>query len=240
MIIKNIVQRILGDPTLGMLDYYRFPERREAWGGPFNGQVRRQELFCALVEAIKPAAIVETGTYLGTTTEFMARFGVPTYSIEGHPRHFGFARARMLCQPHVRIQHGDSRAGLRSLFAGPLASLKGRSIFAYLDAHWNADLPLAEELEIIFNNCPSAVAMVDDFQVPGDAGYSYDDYGAGNALTASYVAPVAKACGLALFYPAAASAEESGKRRGCVVLARAAVHGTLLTALPLLHPAAAE
>jgi hypothetical protein len=31
------------------------------------------------------------------------------------------------------------------------------------------------------------VAMIDDFRVPGDEGYAYDDYGPGKALTADYL-----------------------------------------------------
>lgn len=62
------------------------------------------------------------------------------------------------------------------------------------------------------------VLLMDDFQVPGDVGYEYDDYGPGKALTVDYLAPVVRRHGLSVFFPKADSTEETGKKRGyCVV-----------------------
>jgi hypothetical protein len=114
---------------------------------------------------------------------------------------------------------------LKALFDGPLATPNDSPLFAYLDAHWNADLPLAEELEIIFSRRPEAVVMVDDFEVPGDVGYSYDDYGPNKALDADYIAPVVARHYLERFYPSTPSEAETGMKRGCVVLSKFEVHG---------------
>lgn len=219
-IVKSAIRSLLGESLSGMIEYYCFPARRASWGGPFNGQQRRCELFTILVEKVRPVAIVETGAYLGTTTEFMADSGVPIYSVESNRRFYGFARARLWRKRHVTIRLDDSREALRAFFAAPLTSPDG-SILAYLDAHWNEDLPLADELEIIFSNCAAAVAMIDDFEVPADPGFAYDDYGSGKALNAAYIAPAVAAHDLAIFYPAASSQEETGLRRGCVVLCKA-------------------
>lgn len=233
--VKDAVRNLLGDAVSGMIDYYRFPARKESWGGPFNGQARRRELFTALLENAKPVAIVETGSYLGATTEFMARTGIPVYSIEGNSRSYGFARARLWRKRHVTVRHGDSRAELKRLFEGPLSMLGWAPLFFYLDAHWNEELPLAEELNIIFSFCKAAVVMIDDFQVPGDDGYAYDDYGPGKALTAEYTAPLEKAHGLTILYPSTPSCEETGARRGCAVLYKTAAHHPRLQDLPLLR-----
>ena len=48
------------------------PQERNGFSGPFNGQRRRQELFTELVLELGITSIVETGTYLGVTTYFMA------------------------------------------------------------------------------------------------------------------------------------------------------------------------
>ena len=74
---------MLGPRALGVLDYYRFPDRGRAWGGPFNGQRFRQALFHEVIDAVAPAAILETGTYLGATTELLADNGLPIFTIEG-------------------------------------------------------------------------------------------------------------------------------------------------------------
>jgi hypothetical protein len=109
------------------------------------------------------------------------------------------------------------------------------TLFIYLDAHWGNDLPLAEELEIVFGACEGAIVMVDEFEVPFDAGYGFDDYGPGKALTAAYIEPAIVSHSLGTFYPSTPSASESGARRGCVVLAKYAIHGPTLSAFPLLR-----
>jgi hypothetical protein len=87
----------------------------------------------------------------------------------------------------------------------------------------------------VFSRCPGALVMADDFEVPHDPGYGYDDYGPGRALTRDYLTPVLETYRLSEFYPSTPSAHESGGRRGCVVLARADVHGNVLASLPLLR-----
>jgi hypothetical protein len=108
-------------------------------------------------------------------------------------------------------------------------------VFFYLDAHRGPNLPLAQELDIIFARCPAAIVMIDDFQVPGDTGYGHGVRG--KALTLDYIAPAVQAYGLAAFYPATPAVEESGWRRGCVILVRGAIHGGALASLNLLRPA---
>jgi hypothetical protein len=230
-IFKGSLRRLLGPRIVGYLDYYRFPERRGTWGGPFNGQEFRQALFQQLIQTVMPAAIVETGTYLGTTTELFAGTGLPVFTIEGHARNYGFARARLRRYRNVALCYGDSRTQLKRLFDGPLASFGNKNLFCYLDAHWNDDLPLAEELDIIFSRSQSVIVMIDDFQVPGDSGYSYDDYGPGKVLNSEYINPAVQCYGLALFLPATPSREETGARRGCAVLCREA----MLDAISLLR-----
>jgi hypothetical protein len=236
--------------TIGMIDYIRSPDRGAGWG-PFNGQTARQALFVDIIAKTQPHAIVETGTFLGATTELMSETGLPVFTIEAHPRNYGFASARFWRKRNVTLLHGDSRTGLRRLFDGALCPLSGLAVFFYLDAHWNDDLPLAEEIDIIFSRCPLAVVMIDDFEVPSDAGYGYDDYGPGKALVSDYIRPAISAHQLQVFYPstpsvadypstpmAAAGLAAPGRlRRGCAVLAKEAYHGPVLASLSLLRAA---
>jgi hypothetical protein len=231
---RSYLKSFLG-ALVGAIEYTRFPELRTAWGGPFNGQIGRQTLFQAVIANTAPVAILETGTYRGTTTEFMAEAGLPIYSVEGLARHYGFAWARLWRTRNVHLYHGDSREVLRQLFEGRLRSLDSLTVFAYLDAHWNADLPLREELEIIFNHCPAAVVMIDDFQVPNDPGYQYDDYGPGKSLIPAYIEPILTAYGLEAYYPSTPSSLETGAKCGCVVLGSKGIFGKLFCELPLLR-----
>jgi hypothetical protein len=224
------------ETTLGMIDYYRYPKRTAGWAdGPFNGQHNREDIFRAILSRLRPLAIIETGTHFGTTTEFLAEFGLPVYTVEGNRRIYAFARAKLRKWRNIHLVQGDSREVLRRWLGDSLRSVTGSTLFFYLDAHWGPDLPLAEELGIVFDQCPAAVVMVDDFQVPDDPGYGHDDYGPGKALTVDYIAPAVERYGLVAFYPARPASEESGARRGCVVLARRAVQGATLASLGLLR-----
>jgi len=235
--VKKVARRLLGERMAGSIDYYYHPERRSGFGGPFNSQAIRLRIFEAIIARAQPVAIIETGTHVGTTTEFMAGTGLPVYTIEGNPRFYGFARARLWWKANVKLRQGDSREQLRNLFEGQLAGLANARLFFYLDAHWNDDLPLAEEIDLIFSRSSNAVVMIDDFEVPDDPGFGYDYYGPGKALNAEYIAASAKTHSLAIFYPSASSQEETGRRRGCVVLCKTAVLGSELQAISLLRRA---
>ena len=93
-------------------------------------------------------------------------------------------------------------------------------LFIYLDAHWYEDLPLEEEIEIICSSFKDYVIMVDDFEVPGDRGYGYDDYGKSKSLTLKQFSRVFKRHDLVALFPSVPSSEESGYKRGCVVLVK--------------------
>lgn len=235
VLAKRIGRQIVSPSLLGYLDYYRFPNLSASWGGPFNGQRARQEIFNALLRAIPFDLIVETGTYRGTTTEYLATASdLPVLTVEADERLYGFARRRLRRYANVTVTHQDSRRFLEELLAAK--TLPAKTPLFYLDAHWGQDLPLFGELRTIFSHCPGPVIMIDDFQVPGDELYEYDDYGAGKALNGAYIEPLVEELGLARFFPATPACDESGLRRGCVVLARrGSPHREALAAMPCLR-----
>jgi hypothetical protein len=219
MSIRKFIKRALGDELLGALDYYRHPQKRNYCGGPFNGQVFRKKIFMELIQNIQFTAIVETGTYRGTTTDYLhCASRLPVYTVERNARCVGFAKARFLTNRNIKISYDDSRSFLQRVVAEPWC--RGQHVFFYLDAHWGADLPLAEELEIIFKSVDSASVMVDDFSVPGDDGYGFDGYGDGKVLNLGYLEQVRVQLQLAVFFPSERAEMESGSRRGCVILVR--------------------
>ena len=215
---SSVVNRVIDDVILGRLDYYRFPDRRASWGGAFNGQFFRRRMFEEIIAATAPAAIVETGTYRGTTTKFLAEAsGKPVFTVECLPRNYGFAKQNLQVVRNVTLTLGDSRSFLRRLIAED--RLPQGPIFFYLDAHWGEDLPIFEEIEVIFKHRPEAVVMIDDFQVPDDPGYGFDNYGVGKALTLSCLTRLTACFGLVHYFPNCPAEAESGMKRGCVVIA---------------------
>jgi predicted O-methyltransferase YrrM len=232
--VKGFVRGVLGETLTGILDYLAAPGARRTWEGPFNDQAFRQKIFEELITGIGFSAIVETGTFHGATTRYLsAASRMPVYSAELHQRFFAYARTRFLFRRAIHLVRSDARSFLHSIL-GARDFAAGR-IFFYLDAHWENDVPLREEIRIIFDGCPGAVVMVDDFKVPGDPGYAYDDYGDGMALTLEYLKPQIDSGGLAVFFPSAHSSMETGAKRGCVVLARAPDIVTLLRGMQTLR-----
>jgi hypothetical protein len=160
---------------------------------------------------------VETGTFRGTTTEFLLReSGVTVYTVEAAAHYYHFARLRFRGWRNLCLELGDSRAFLEKLARDP--AVPKSNVFFYLDSHWEDDLPLHREIELITGFWRGVVIMVDDFQVPGDAGYGYDTYGSGIRLCLEHLQPLSP-LGLTPFFPALPSEQETGRKRGCVVLA---------------------
>lgn len=221
------------DVLSGMFQYYRSPRKRDGWGGPLNNQQLRQAIFKELLEHFQFSAIVETGTYRGTTTDFFHKVSaLPVYTVEIQPRFYGFSAMRFWHDRDVVVRLNDSRAFLGELAAEP--TFRGQQLFFYLDAHWESDLPLAEEIDIIFRHWPDAVIMIDDFQVPFDDGYQYDDYGEDASLTPAYLdrkldLPVER------FFPSASSEAETGAKRGSIVLSYSAATTDRLKTLTTLR-----
>ena len=196
---------------------YRFDKSLGTeFGGPFNGQKFRQQIFNDLNREVGFKAIIETGTFRGVTTAFMAEnAAIPIYTVESEPRFFHYATRNLNRFKNVRVFNSDSRDFLEGLIKDE--SVPKNNVFFYLDAHWNEDLPLFEEVKLIGDNWNDVVIMIDDFEVPEDPDYKFDDYGSGKKLSLDYLGdPLLTNWGV--YFPSGRGADDSGIRRGCVVL----------------------
>jgi len=183
----------------------------------FNGQRFRKRIFGELICAIPFDAFVETGTWLGNTTAYMAQTGGrPVYSCEINPRFHALAKMRLAGLKGMELKLSDSRQFLEELGR---SSLSGKCIFFYLDAHWYEDQPLVQELDFIAGHWDQYVLMIDDFKVPDDPGYTYDEYPPGTAIDLTLVNSSVSKHNLSAFFPAAPAQEETSVPSGCVVLA---------------------
>jgi hypothetical protein len=187
-----------------------WPDFRE----PFNGQEVRRTVFEHLVAQFAPTAFIETGTFIGSTTRYLATFGLDTYTVEVHPGYQALARLALRSTDGVTLLCGDSAAGIRHLAEEGTV----RRPLAYLDAHWGPRVPLAEELDCLFGIWDEVLVVIDDFQVPADPGYGYDIY-AGVPLAAASIRLPGDA---RLAYPSAPALSETGARRGTAFVARGA------------------
>ena len=202
-------------PVAAAIDMLR-PTLAQGLGGPFNGQDRRVEAVRDIFARVRFGSIIETGTYRATTTVLLrALSAAPIATIEADSRYYHYARMRLF-RRHIRVIRGDSAKVLGDL-ADEAPWNRGPTFF-YLDAHWLDDLPLSTELEAVSSGWSDFAVLIDDFRVPGDVGYGYDDYGPGRSLELAILSPLA-GNQVAIYWPAAPSATETGARRGWVVLA---------------------
>jgi hypothetical protein len=121
----------------------------------------------------------------------------------------------------IHLYYGDSPAFLRDLADDKNVPKSG--VFFYLDAHVQDSsryhkAPLVEELDIVFSKWTDAVVMVDDFQVPGMA-YGFDDWGPGRTLNLECLHRL-KHLDLYAFFPAIDANQDTGAKRGWVVICR--------------------
>lgn len=130
---------------------------------------------------------VETGTYLGDTTNVLSKVAKMVYSIEPEPSLFAAARNKFATTANVEIINGISEA----VFPGLLPKLSGDICF-WLDGHYSAgvtyqgpqDTPIADELAIVAQNLGNfgkTVVMVDDIRcfdpsIPEYANYPTLDF----------------------------------------------------------------
>jgi hypothetical protein len=150
--------------------------------GPFDGQDHRQAILASIKRSYPFDLVIETGTFRGTTTQLLRTWTTaPIITIEVSGRYYEYSRRRSSGIAGIELIHGDSPTEIRRVAARPTHETTAR-VFAYLDAHWGLSLPTRWEILELLSSWESLCIVVDDFKVPGDPGYAYDDDGPGMAL----------------------------------------------------------
>lgn len=211
--IESVFKQYLGAISLGQNKLNVL----NGFGGPFNGQRLRLRIVNDIMEAVPFSAFVETGAYLGTTTEHFARMGLPVASCEAVLNNFVIAASRLCRYTNVDLHLADSRSFLKTI-KQTRPELYKRPLI-YLDAHWFDDLPLPDEINFISENIEEYLIIVDDFEV-ADSKYFFDVYSNGNELTFKYLFPKLNFDNdITLMVPRNASTEETGPRKGTLFVA---------------------
>lgn len=213
--VRDLLDRI-NDLETGIRVLVNSPAYHRDESTGFNGQSGRKRIFQDLVGKCEFSCLVETGTYLGDTTGYMAQTtGLPVHSCERNPSLFALARYRLKDVPRVSLSNMDSREFLLGLSAKP--EIVESTCFFYFDAHWGKDVPLNEEIAIVASRWERFIVMIDDFEVPGDAGYVHGNYG---TLRRIGLSKLRAAYDLGVYFPAMPSSAERPGAAGCVVLAK--------------------
>jgi hypothetical protein len=186
---------------------------------PFNGQARRLFCFSVISFLFKPTIGIETGTYYGTST-YLFR-GIPTlrktYSIESNSAFFKVSLARLerqVTDGNLTLINGDSKLEIANILAG--LDPETDRVIAYLDAHWEGDIPTTKEVMALLDWRGNWVAIIDDFEIPGPEGfgYGYDSYN-GKTVSTKIFNDLKD---FSILIPADGALMETGARRGTAYL----------------------
>jgi predicted O-methyltransferase YrrM len=227
------IHRIIADRLFPDFFAAREARRLVEPAAPLNGQGGRRAIVERIVRDCAIQQFIETGTFRGGTTRWFAQFGIPVYTVEANPRLARFAQIVLADMPLVQIAEMDSVAFLNRLSADP--AITAQTTLFYLDAHWERRLPLGDEIVIVTRYFPKAIMIVDDFQVPDDPDYTFDNFGPGKRLDLEYVRHTGVA-DLEIFFPALPGMEEDPPRRGCVVMTTDVPMAKILRSIDLLRP----
>lgn len=155
----------------------------------FHGDPFYQKIVPLIIEKYKATSFIETGTYLGHSSEFIAKLfpELPIYTTEVNDNFFELASKRLgkystitpIKQHTLDFLHhtiGNQNLGERPVF--------------FIDAHWEHDWPLIGELEFIKARYPNAILVIDDMKIPNQPHFPYDNYGGDKVCDLEHIAPV--------------------------------------------------
>lgn len=183
---------------------------------PMNGQKNRIRTCYYLARILKPTHAIETGTYIGTTTQYLTSMvSKKTFSIEINEKFLLTTSTRLKREFEsgtLELISGDSKVEIKRILEG-LDPTEDR-VLAYLDAHWLDYIPLREEIQCLLDWQGIFMAVIDDFKVPWDAGYGYDKYGE-HKIDVSCI-PISEK--FTVWLPSEPAKNESGAVRGTAYL----------------------
>ncbi|MEW1550532.1 hypothetical protein [Streptomyces tsukubensis] len=154
-----------------LLNFYTTPrlgqERLSDGGGPFGFDITTAFQIDYLIELYECDGIVETGAHMGDTTAYLARqySHLPILSCDIVDYYVRFTQQRLANLGNATVLQGDSAFVLPDLLQGLKRPL------VYLDAHWQDQWPLRDELAAV----KSGVVAVDDFDI-GHSRFGFDHY----------------------------------------------------------------
>lgn len=158
--------------------------RFSCFGGPLANNIIHAFEFDILIRLYDIDTIIETGTHVGDTTEYLARAYpyMKIISCETDPERYHLAEMRLEEYKNVEVINESS--------VELLPKLKGKykNCLYFLDAHWEKYLPLLDELK----NITTGVVCIHDFDI-NNPRFGYDVCGE-NKLCKEYIlSPSAKA-----------------------------------------------
>lgn len=152
----------------------------------FHGDPNMLAIVKSIVEQAKISFVLETGTFYGDSTLAFSKMVPDVMTIEVREDFYTQAQAKFQSAGAKNITQilGKSQVRLGWALGAWLetASLDERALI-FLDAHWQDDWPLHDELAMIMRTrriYPNRlVVLIDDFEVPGRPNFASSPGGGG-------------------------------------------------------------
>lgn len=160
-----------------LCDYVNWEKRKFAAPSPHH--IKQA---CLIRNGIPNATWIETGTYLGQTTQLLSKYASKVYSIEPEPTLFANAKKYFSSFANVEILNGTSE----DVFPNLLPKINGDVNF-WLDGHYSAgitfqglhDTPILDELKNISENIghfQKICVLIDDLKCFNPSQPEYSTY----------------------------------------------------------------
>lgn len=184
MYIQKIKQKfIVGLPTLLIHKFPPYAYMDSWYAQSFNGQIRRAAKIVEIAGYFNPTSIIETGTFLGSSTPALSCMtSGRVFTFEINKKFAAKAQARFDRNHkgrNIQLLVGDSTKLMENLFSKIQQDDTDSRILCYLDAHWETNIPTSEEISILDRNFANWIAIIDDFKIEADSGYGFDSYSTG-------------------------------------------------------------
>jgi len=139
----------------------------------FHGDRVYQSLISELIESVPISLFVETGTFLGNSTGFVASRhpNLLVWSCEVNPEFFARAKRRLRRLRNVSLYLMSSEEFTKMVLSQCL--VEGVPLF-FLDSHWYDYWPLQDEIAAIYYSGIPCVTVIDDFQVPDRTEFGFE------------------------------------------------------------------
>lgn len=126
---------------------------------PFAGDVIAEYEFIKLKKKFNIKNVVETGSYVFSTTKWLCENFDLVYTYENNEHFYGVGVDKVETFTNVRAFLEDSISGLKKL----KNKLPEPTIF-FLDAHWGEYCPLLDELDVISTLNTTPIIVIHDFK----------------------------------------------------------------------------
>jgi hypothetical protein len=137
----------------------------------FNTDKNIAKRFLYFKEKYNINVVIETGTYHGDTTRWLAENFEKVYTVEYNEKYLEIAEKNISGYSNINSYLGTSTEYLGKF----LDESREDNIIVFLDAHWYAN-PVLQELDRIKESGLKPVLAIHDFKVPERPDLGYDLY----------------------------------------------------------------